>query len=312
MTLISVITPCYNEEHSIIDCYKSIKSIFETHLKEYDYEHIFCDNSSTDLTVTLLKGIATDDKRVKIIVNSRNFGPMRSNFNGVLAASGDAIIVFMPADLQDPPELIPTFIKKWQEGYQVVYGIRAQRDEFFLMRWTRKLYYRMVSLFSGIHIPIDAGDYQLIDRKVLAELKKCDDYYPYMRGMIASCGFKSVGIPYRWQVRRAGLSKNRLYHLVDQGLNGLISTSNVPLRVCMIIGFCIALASVIYSIVQFMIALVYYQQFAMPGIATLIVALFFFSGIQLFFIGLLGEYIGAIHQQVRKRPMVIEQERVNF
>ena len=312
MSLISIITPCYNEELCIVECYDRVKTILNTQLSEYQYEHIFCDNASTDSTVELLKKIASKDKNVKIIINSRNFGPMRSNFNGVLAASGDAVIVFMPADLQDPPELIPTFIQKWKEGYKVVYGVRAERDEFFVMRAIRKMYYRLVAILSGVAIPVDAGDYQLIDKQVLNELKKHDDYYPYMRGMIANCGFKSIGIPYRWTVRHAGMTKNRMYHLVDQGLNGIISFSNVPLRICMIMGFIIAVASLGYSFVQLLLGIIYYQKLATPGITTLIVALFFFSGVLLFFIGLLGEYIGAIHQQVRKRPMVIEEDRINF
>jgi glycosyltransferase involved in cell wall biosynthesis len=309
--LISIVTPCYNEEDNVKECYETVKTLFAAKLPAYAYEHIFCDNASTDSTLALLKEIAGGDRNVRIIANARNFGPFRSLFNGVLNARGDAIVVFLPADLQDPPEVITDFVAKWQEGYDVVYGIREKREEHLIMVLLRKLYYRMITRFAEIYIPPDVGEFQLIDRKVLDALKKFEDYYPYVRGMIASCGFSSTGIEYTWKARKRGFSKNNLYRLIDQGLNGLISFTNVPLRLCMLFGFFLAGASIAYALLQLIITLVYYS-LAPPGIPTLIIALFFFSGVQLFFIGLLGEYIGAIHAQVRKRPLVIEKERINF
>jgi polyisoprenyl-phosphate glycosyltransferase len=312
MKLISIVTPCYNEEDNVKQCYEEVKNIFDNILKDYDYEHIFCDNASNDKTVEILKNIAFQDKKVKIIVNARNFGPFRSMFNGLINTQGDAALVFLPADLQDPPELIPAFVKKWEEGFQVVYGIREKREENIIMFSIRKLYYKLVNKFADIHIPPNVGEFQLIDKVVVDSLKKFDDYYPYIRGMIASCGFKSVGIEYTWRYRKRGFSKNKLYHLIDQGINGLISFTNIPLRICMLFGLILSTLSISYAIIQVLINLVYYRKLAPPGIATLIVGLFFFSGVQLFFLGILGEYISAIHYQVRKRPLVIERERINF
>lgn len=309
--LISVVTPCYNEADNAEECYATVRRIFAERLPGYDYEHIFCDNCSTDATPAILRELAARDRRVKVIYNARNFGPFRSLFNGILASSGDGVLAFLAADLQDPPELLPEFVSKWEQGYEVVQGIRRQREEPWLMRAIRKVYYRMVSRLASIEIPIDVGEFQFIDRKVVDALRRCDDYYPYIRGMIANCGFRAVGIPFTWRARRRGLSKNRLYHLIDQGLNGVISFTNLPMRLCMFAGLFIAMLSFLYAGVSLVLNLVL-RRLTLPGIPTLIVAVFFFAGLQLFFFGVLGEYIAAIHFQVRKRPMVVERERLNF
>jgi glycosyltransferase involved in cell wall biosynthesis len=310
--VISIVTPCFNEETNVTPCYLAIRELFAKDLTGYDYEHIFCDNASTDNTVLLLKGLAAQDPRVKVIINARNFGALRSNYNGVLAATGDAVLVFLPADLQDPPEVIPEMVAKWEGGHEIVYGIRAQREEGFLMRTARRVFYRLVRRMANIDVPVDAGEFQLIDRKVAATLRSFEDYYPYIRGMIASCGFRRVGVSYTWKARARGYSKARFYHLIDQALNAIISLSNVPMRLCMFAGVGIAALSMLYGLYGFIMNLLYYRQLAEPGIPTLIIAVFFFSGLQLFFFGVLGEYISAIHFQVRKRPLVIERERINF
>jgi len=310
--LLSVVTPCYNEELNVEECYAAVRRIVEQELPGYDHEHIFCDNASTDRTPELLRSLAARDPRVKVIYNARNFGPFRSNFNGVLAARGDGVLVFLPADLQDPPELLPEFVARWEQGFEVVQGIRRRREESWLMRSTRKVYYRMVSRLANIQIPIDVGEFQFVDRKVVDALRRCDDYYPYIRGMIANCGFRAAGIPFTWRARQRGLSKNRLYHLIDQGLNGVISFTNLPMRLCMFAGLIIAILSMLYAGFSLVATLASSRALAPPGIPTLIVALFFFSGLQLFFFGVLGEYIAAIHFQVRKRPLVVERERLNF
>ena len=227
-------------------------------------------------------------------------------------AKGDAVLVLLPADLQDPPELIVDFVRKWEEGYQVVYGIRKKREESFIMSSGRKIYYRLVNRFAEIYVPPDVGEFQLIDKAVAEALREFDDYYPYIRGMIANCGFRSTGIEYVWKGRKKGLSKNTFYNLIDQGLNGMISFTNVPLRLCMLIGFLLFGSSILYAIMQLLINMLWYRTFTPPGITTLIVAIFFFSGVQLLFLGILGEYISAIHYQVRKKPLVIVKEKVNF
>ncbi|MBE7466495.1 MAG: glycosyltransferase family 2 protein [Planctomycetes bacterium] len=310
--LISVITPTYNEEMNVVECYQTVRRVFEEQLPQYDYEHVFADNASPDRTVDRLRELAAADSRVKVIVHSRNFGALASLFNALLSTSGDAVMVMVPADLQDPPRLIPDFVREWEKGFKVVYGIRKNRQEFFLMRFVRWLYYRLVSYFSEIHIPLDVGEFQLVDRCVIHALREFEDYYPYLRGMIASCGFKSTGIAYTWERRKQGLSKGRLLNLIDQGLNGIISFTKVPMRLAMLAGLTLATASLIYAFVAFVINLLYYRQIAPPGIPTLIIALFFFSGVQLFFFGILGEYIGAIHFQVRRRPLVVVAEKINF
>jgi glycosyltransferase involved in cell wall biosynthesis len=310
--LISIVTPCFNEADNVVACVEAVRALFEGPLKEYDFEHIFSDNCSTDSTVEKLRLLAAADPRVRVILNSRNFGPFRSNFNALLAARGDSVVVFLPTDLQDPPEMIPEFVAAWETGSEVVAGIRRERDEAWLLRSIRKVYYRLVSRLANIDVPIDVGEFQLIDRQVLEALRKFEDYYPYIRGMIASCGFRTKSIPYRWRKRSNGVSKNRWYNLIDQGLNGMISFTNVPMRLCMLLGIGVAAMSFLYGAVALVVNIVYYRQLAAPGIPTLIVAVFFFSGLQLFVFGVLGEYIAAIHSQVRKRPMVIERERINF
>jgi glycosyltransferase involved in cell wall biosynthesis len=310
--IISIVTPCYNEETNVTPCYLAVRQLFEGPLAKYDYEHVFCDNASTDNTLLLLRGLAAQDPRVKVIVNARNFGALRSNYNGVLATAGDAVLVFLPADLQDPPEVIPELVTKWEEGHEIVYGIRAQREEGFLMRTARRIFYRLVRRMANIDVPVDAGEFQLIDRKVVQTLGAFEDYYPYIRGMIASCGFRRAGVPYTWKARERGYSKARFYHLIDQALNAIISLSNVPMRLCMFFGVGVAALSILYGLYGLVMNLIYFRQLAEPGIPTLIIAVFFFSGLQLFFFGVLGEYISAIHFQVRKRPLVIERERINF
>jgi len=309
---ITIITPVYNEEQNVKDCYQEIVNIFKDRLSKYDYEHIFCDNNSTDNTVNILKQIAKNDKNIKIIVNSRNFGILRSTFHGLLNASGDAVVVLFAADLQDPPGAIADFVEKWEQGYQIVYGVKQDREENFVMRSIRQLFYKMISRFSYIDIPRNVNAFQLIDRTVLNALKQFEDYYPSLRGMIASCGFRSVGVNITWRKRTKGISKNRLFHLVDEGLNDLISFSNLPMRLSIFLGLIISTASFVRALYSLGMNFIQNDILIQPGIPTLIVAIFFFSGVQLIFLGVLGEYICAIHFQVRKRPLIIEKERINF
>jgi glycosyltransferase involved in cell wall biosynthesis len=308
---LSIITPCFNEEASVRECHETIKRVMDTELPGYDREHIFCDNASTDRTVEILREIAAADKSVKVIVNSRNFGILRNNYNGVLAATGDAVILFMPVDLQDPPELIPDFVKHWEAGSEIVYGIRAQREEAFLMRNARRLYYQMLSRLSYVNYPPNVGDFQLVDRKVVDAMKRIEDAQPFMRMMPFECGFRAVGVPYTWRARKHGVSRNRFSQLIDQALNGLISFSTAPLRLALWSGFVISAFAFLYTIGVFLVTLFGFVRSG-AGIPTVIVAVFFFGGIQLLFLGIIGEYIIAIFNQVRRRPIVFERERINF
>jgi glycosyltransferase involved in cell wall biosynthesis len=310
--LISVVTPCYNEFHTVRDCFTTVRDIFARELPGYDYEHVFCDNGSTDGTDAVLRELAAADPHVKVILNSRNFGPARSTFNGILHTSGDAVFVFLPADLQDPPELIPEFVRKWEQGYKVVYGIRQTRQENLLLRWVRKLYYRAASRLADVNLLPDVGDFQLVDRSVVEALRQFDDSNPYIRGMIVECGYPSTGIAYTWRSRKKGFSKSNLAHLVDTALNGLLSFSKVPMRVCLFSGMTVATLSFLYAFLGLVMGLISTPRDVPQGITTLIVAMFFFAGFQLLFLGILGEYISAIFNQVRKRPLVVEKELINF
>lgn len=309
--LLSIVTPCYNEEGSVRECYERVRRIMEEQLPDLDYEHIFADNCSLDSTAEILRDIAGQDSRVKVILNSRNFGAPRSMFNAQRAAYGDAVIAYLPADLQDPPELIPEMVRLWQSGYEVVYGRRAQREENGLLFAMRRIFYQTVNRFASYQVPPNAGDFQLLDRKVMDALRQCDDYFPYVRGMIAGCGFRTVGLDYQMVRRKEGKSKANWYVLIDQAINAIISVSQVPLRFALLAGFALSALSILYSIITFVTVLLRGSD-AEHGVPTVAVGLFFFAGVQLFFLGLLGEYVGAVHAIVRRRPMVIERERINF
>jgi glycosyltransferase involved in cell wall biosynthesis len=312
MKTISVITPCYNEEANIRDCYDAVRTIFERELPGYRREHIFCDNASTDRTLDILRDLAISDKALKVILNARNFGPLRNTFNGVMASTGEAVLLFLPADLQDPPELIPKFVKLWEEGYEIVYGIRATREEPWPMRSLRRVYYETLTRFAEISVPPGVGDFQLVDRRVVDAMRQIRDVYPFMRMMTFECGGRAIGVPYVWRARKKGISKNRAFALIDQGINGFTSFSVAPVRLGLMAGFFISFLSIAYSIVNFGIGLALHGRIAEPGIVTLIVALFFFGGVQLLFMGIIGEYVLAIYGQVRTKPVVFERDRINF
>jgi len=313
MARITVVSPCFDEEENVEACHAAVSALFAPGgpLERHEREHIFADNCSTDGTVPILRRLAAEDAAVKVILNSRNFGPFRSNFNALRYATGDAVLVFLPVDLQDPPEIIPEMVRLWEGGVEVVAGARANREETFALRTSRRLFYRIVNTLGEFDIPENVGEFQLIDRKVWEVVVAHRDQYPYIRGIIASAGFRRVILPYTWKARRRGISKNNLPRLLDQALNGIFSFSSVPLRVASFAGFAIAAAALLFAVFTLVLALVLHGE-APRGTQTIIVALFFFSGVQLMFIGMLGEYITAIHAQVRRGPMVVERERINI
>ncbi len=312
MARISIVSPCYNEEENVEACYEAVAKLFapEGPLAAYEREHIFADNASGDGTVAILRRLAADPC-VKVILNSRNFGPFRSNFNALRYATGDAVLVFLPVDLQDPPELIPEMVRYWEGGVEVVAGARANREETWALRTCRYIFYRLVSALSEFEIPENVGEFQLIDRKVWEVVVRHQDQYPYIRGIIASAGFRRLILPYTWRARKRGISKNNALRLVDQAMNGIFSFTSAPMRFSSFLGFGIASLAFVYAICTVVLALLF-RGAAPRGTETIIVALFFFSGVQLMFIGLLGEYITAIHAQVRRGPMVVERERINI
>lgn len=315
MKTISIITPVYNEEVNIEECYRQVTNLFNTTLSQYALEHIWCDNASTDRSPEILRRLAKSDKRVKVIFNSRNFGIMRSTFNGLKSANGDGIVVFFPADLQDPVSVISQFVEKWEQGYEVVHGKRKNRVEGFIGSKIKLFYYRILSIFSEIEIPQNVSIFQFIDRKVLHALCEHEDSNPHISNLIANCGFRTIPVYYEWLPRARGKAKNRIFDQLDQALNSLISFSKAPMRIVLASGFGISFLSVLYALYTLLVTVYVRSQggeVASVGIPTVIVALFFLSGIQLFILGVLGEYIAAIHFQVRKRPMVVERERLNF
>lgn len=308
---ITVVSPCYNEEDNVENCYEVVKAIFANELPNYRCEHVFVDNASTDATVDILRGIAARDPSVKVVVNARNFGVFKSTFNGLQYATGDAVLVMLPVDLQDPPDLLPEFVGLWEQGYDVVAGARSTREEGLVIRSSRKAFYRIVNALSDFELSPDVGEFQLIDKKVLAAVLAHNDHYPYIRGIIASCGFKRVIIPYVWKARKKGVSKHNLIMMVDQALNAIFAFTKAPMRFCTFAGLAIAALCMLFSLFS-VIAYFFDASIAPRGTTTIIVSLFFLSGIQLLFIGMLGEYITAIHNQVRGGPLVIEAERINI
>lgn len=308
---ISIVTPCFNEEDNIERCCAAVRELFANGLTEYDYEHICADNGSRDGTRDILRRLAASDPRIKVILNTRNFGPVRSTFNGVLASSGDAVLLSLPADLQDPPELIPEFVNLWRQGYPVVYGVRREREEGLLLRNVRRLFYYLVNKSADFNIPMNVGDFQLVDKKVVRALANFRDYYPYIRGMVAYCGFRSVEVPYTWRKRERGRSKATKYLYLDQALNGLLSFSNFPIRFTLGMGFIVSILSLGYGIYSLASSVLSHQQIV-PGIRTIIVGLFFLGGMILMVLGMLGEYLYAVYKSVRWHPMVIEEERINL
>lgn len=311
MKKISVVTPCFNEEDNVEICANELRTVMTKFLPEYEYEHIFADNASTDGTFNLLRKIAQDDPRIKVILNSRNVGPFRNMWNAMKSATGDAVIPLLPADLQDPPTVIPEFVKKWEEGSLVVYGVRQNREESILLRTARYLYYRIIRKFASTAIPINSGEFLLADTRVITSVLSVDDEYPYIRGLIAQTGVASASVPYKWVKRKRGKSKNNLYSLLDQAINGFVSTSRIPARLSLIGGFIFSFLGLAYA--AFTALNIWFSSVHVPtGTPTIIVGIFLLGGIQLFFLGLLGEYILSIHSQVRRLPPMFELERVNF
>lgn len=310
MKKLSVITCCYNEEETVVDVYEGIKKIFIGLKDKYDYEHIFLNNCSTDKTLTILKDIASKDKRVKVLSYSKNFGPLKTEIIGYTYAKGDAVIS-LDATLKDPPELINSFIKHWEDGFDVVYGVRKRTGDRFLMRFMRRFFYWLCNFLSHENLPLNVGNFCLIDRKVVNELIRLDDHKPYTRGLITSIGFKQIGIEYERNKRPKGKSKSNIAYLVDFAINAIISYSIKPIRLCTYIGIILAGLSFLTAIVYFVLKLFFWHA-QIPAVSALIMAVLFFSGVQLFFLGIIGEYIGAIHSQVRKKPYVVIEEKINF
>ena len=306
---LTILTPCYNEELNVREVYLRVRAAVAA-AGDYRYEHIFIDNASTDNTLGELKAVAIQDKNVKVIRNTRNFGHIRSPMHALYQSSGDAVIGIV-ADLQDPPEMIVDLVRKWEEGYPVVITVKATSDENGLMYWVRKKYYRLANRLSGVETYENFTGFGLFDRKVVEIIKQMNDPYPYFRGIIAEIGMKRFEIPYHQPVRKRGVTKNNFYSLYDIAMLGITNLSKVPLRLVTFSGFVGALVSVLVSLAYFVYKLAFWNNFSV-GIAPLVIGIFFFMSIQMLFMGVVGEYIGTIYTLVQNRPLVVEQERINF
>jgi glycosyltransferase involved in cell wall biosynthesis len=306
--LISIVTPCYNEEANIDELYQRIVEVMSR--LDYDYEHIFIDNCSTDNSHAKLRALAAQDKRVKLIFNARNFGHIRSPYHALLQARGDAAVL-IASDLQDPPEMIEEFVKKWEEGFKTVMAVKPESEESRLMFLMRRAYYRFVTRISEVPLVQNATGAGLFDRVVLDILKKIDDPYPYFRGLLCEIGFPIATVPFKQPRRQRGITKNNFYTLYDIAMLGITNHSKVPLRL-MVMGGALLAGLSLLSAFGFLIAkLVFWNSFQI-GIAPLLISLFFFSSVQILFLGMLGEYLGSVHTQMRNMPLVVESERVNF
>lgn len=308
---ISIVSSCYNEELNIEELYKRVKKQLEKNDK-YDYELIIIDNCSKDGTVQKLRELAANDENVKVILNSRNFGHIRSPFHAIINATGDAVI-FLASDLQDPPELISEFIQKWEEGNKIIIGIKNNSEESHLFFFVRKLFYEIINKIADDNTELikNFTGFGLYDKTIIDILKQSDDPYPYFRGLISEIGFDKVLIPFTQPVRKKGLTKNNFYTLYDIAMVGIIKHSKVPLRIMTFLGFLLSIFSMIFAAAYLIYKLLYWDNFEI-GMAPVVIGLFFFSSVQLFSMGILGEYIGAIYTRVNKKPLVVEKERINF
>ncbi|WP_042262199.1 glycosyltransferase family 2 protein [Paraburkholderia heleia] len=307
MKHITVVTPCYNEEENVEGIHEEVRRIFSD-ISTVTYDHLFIDNCSTDSTVSKLRAIAAKDPAVGVIVNARNFGHIRSPMYGLMQAKGDAVILLV-ADFQDPPELITQFIDKWLAGAPIVVGVKPEAKESAIFFALRRAYYRLVTRIANVRLIQNFTGFGLYDRKVIEIIRRIDDPYPYFRGLICEIGFNVVQIPYVQPRRKRGISKNNFYTLYDIAMLGITSHSKVPLRLATIAGFAMGTLSLFVSIAYLILKLVFWNKFAF-GSAPLLIGLFFFASVQLFFTGLLGEYVGAILTYVMKRPLVVESERI--
>jgi polyisoprenyl-phosphate glycosyltransferase len=306
---ITILTPCYNEAENVEALYTRVREVFQP-LGDYRYEHLFIDNASTDDTVAILKTIAARDRHVKVIVNTRNFGHVRSPIHALLQCHTDGVII-LAADFQDPPEVIPALLEKWREGFKVVLAVKSASEESALMFAIRGIGYRIVDKLSEVKQVRNNTGFGLYDKAFVSVLRRLPDPYPYFRGIVAELGYRYATVPYLQPKRYRGITKNNLYMLYDLGVQGIVNHSKIPLRLAAILGFISSVVSLAAALVYFVMKMAFWYDLPI-GVAPVIIGLFCVASVQLFFLGVLGEYVGSIYTQVRNRPLVVEQERINF
>ncbi|MBX9929280.1 MAG: glycosyltransferase family 2 protein [Gemmatimonadaceae bacterium] len=307
--LISVVTPCFNEEGNVREMAAAVRAEFAA-LPAVDYEHLFIDNGSRDGTAARLRELAAEDPRIKVILNTRNFGQVRSGYHALLQTRGDAAIG-LACDFQDPPSLIPQFVAAWQAGAKVVLGVKESAEESTAFFALRERYYRMLARISDVEVVRQATGFGLYDRAVVDALRRIDDPYPFFRGLLAEIGYTPTLVPYHQPPRARGLTSQNFWTFYDLALLGVVHHSKIPLRLAALTGFVTAMLSLLAAFGYLGYKLMYWDRFEV-GVAPLVIGLFFLASIQLCFVGIVGEYIGAIWTQVRRHPHVFERERINF
>ena len=308
MKKISIVTPTFNEEENIERLCEEIKSVFEN--LNYDYEHIVIDNNSTDSTITKLRELAKNDKKLKVIINAKNYGHLKSPYYGILQSSGDACIL-MVSDFQEPIELIPQYIKKWENGSKIILCQKNNSEENKLFFSLRKLFYNFINKISDTKLNINTSGTGLFDKEVINRLKKINDPYPYFRGLVSELGFEIETIKFDQPLRKYGTTKNNIFTLYDLALLGIVKHSRAPLRFMTLLGFISSLICLFVALIYFILKILFWESFTF-GSAPTILGLFTISSIQIILLGLLGEYIGIILLHQRNMPLVVEKERINF
>lgn len=310
MKKISILIPCYNEEENVGPMSEAIVNLFTTQLSNYDYELLFIDNHSTDKTRELLRGICSKNEHIKAIFNAKNFGQFNSPYYGILQTTGDCTIS-MVCDFQDPIELIPQYIKEWENGYKIVIGIKKSSKENPIMYKLRSIYYKVIKKFSNVEQIEHFTGSGLYDRDFVEVLRNLKDPTPFLRGIVAELGYTRKEIPYEQPQRRAGKTHNNFYTLYDAAMLSFTSYTKIGLRLATFLGAGIGAGSLIVALVYLILKLVYWNRFD-AGMAPIVIGMFFLGAVELFFLGFLGEYILSINQRVMNRPLVIEEERINF
>lgn len=308
MKKISIVSPTFNEEDNVEILHQRISKVMANH--SHDYEVIFIDNASTDGTVAKLRKLAKTDKRVKLILNARNFGHIRSPYYGLLQAAGQAVIL-IASDLQDPPEMIDSLIKSWNEGNKIVLAVKSSSEETWIWKAVRRTYYRFVTNISNEPLVRNATGAGLFDQAVIKELKKLNEPYPYFRGLVTELGFRVKTIEFHQPKRQSGKTKNNFFTLYDIALLGITTSGGAPIRLISLLGFAVAIFSLVIAIGYLIAKLLFWDSFEF-GFAPIIFGVFFFGSFQIFLIGILGEYLANIQRRIRNMPLVIEDERVNF
>lgn len=310
MKKISIVIPCFNEEENVGPMAQAITELFKHELIQYEYELIFIDNDSTDNTRPLLRGICENDPHIKAIFNAKNFGQFNSPFYGMLQSTGDCTIE-MVCDFQDPIELIPKYIRAWEEGYKIVIGVKTRSKENRFIRFLRTCYYKLIKKFSDVEQIEHFTGSGLYDKSFINVLRDLKDPTPFLRGIVAELGYKRKEIPYEQPKRRAGKTHNNFWTLYDATMLSVTSYTKIALRVCTIVGVVCAVISIIIAIIYLVLKLTNWDNFS-AGMAPMIIGMFFLGALQLFFIGMIGEYILSMNKRIMNRPLVIEEERINF